>query len=94
MLLHVWIIASNREHVWQGYHIDNVNAYTSGLKTWMVRFKGVATKYLDSYLGWRRMIDGKMEAAELLAEHDRIALTLGRRGPKYGSRGLREPITL
>ena len=55
--LHVWIIASKGEHVWQGYHIQNVNAYTSGLKTWMVRFKGVATKYLDSYLGWRRQID-------------------------------------
>lgn len=56
-LMHVWIIASKGEHVWQGYHIQNVNAYTSGLKTWMVRFRGVATKYLDSYLGWRRMID-------------------------------------
>jgi hypothetical protein len=56
-LLHVWIIASKGEHVWQGYHIQNVNAYTSGLKTWMIRFKGVATKYLDSYLGWRRQID-------------------------------------
>jgi hypothetical protein len=55
--LHVWIIASKGEHVWQGCHIRNVNAYTSGLKTWMVRFKGVATKYLDSYLGWRRQID-------------------------------------
>ena len=57
MLLHVWIIASKGEHVWQGYHIQNVNAYTSNLKNWMVRFRGVATKYLDSYLGWRRMID-------------------------------------
>jgi transposase-like protein len=56
-LLHVWIIASKGEHVWQGYHIQNVNAYTSNLKSWMVRFRGVATKYLDSYLGWRRMID-------------------------------------
>ena len=56
-LLHVWIIASKGEHVWQGYHIQNVNSYTSGLKTWMIRFRGVATKYLDSYLGWRRMID-------------------------------------
>jgi hypothetical protein len=34
-----------------------VNAYTSRLKTWMVRFKGVASKYLASYLGWRRMIE-------------------------------------
>ena len=56
-ILHVWIIASKGEHVWQGYHVQNVNAYTSGFKTWMVRFKGVATKYLASYLGWRRMID-------------------------------------
>ena len=55
--LHVWIIASKGEHVWQGYHIQNVNAYASGLKTWMIRFRGVATKYLDSYLGWRRRID-------------------------------------
>jgi hypothetical protein len=39
------------------YHIQNVNAYTSGLKTWMIPFRGVATKYLDSYLGWRRRID-------------------------------------
>lgn len=56
-LMHVWIIASKGEHVWQGYHIQNVNAYTSNLKSWMVRFRGVATKYLDSYLGWRRTID-------------------------------------
>jgi transposase-like protein len=56
-ILHVWVIASKGEHVWQGYHIQNVNAYTSGFKTWMVRFRGVATKYLASYLGWRRMVD-------------------------------------
>ena len=56
-LMHVWIIASKGEHVWQGYHIQNVNSYTSHLKGWMGRFRGVATKYLDSYLGWRRMID-------------------------------------
>ena len=56
-LLHVWIIASKGEHVWEGYHIQNVNAYTSNLKRWMIRFRGVATRYLDSYLGWRRMID-------------------------------------
>jgi len=56
-LLHVWIIVSKGEHVWEGYHIQNVNSYTSNFKTWMVRFRGVATKYLDSYLGWRRRID-------------------------------------
>lgn len=39
------------------YHIQNVNAYDSRLKTWMVRFHGVATKYLENYLGWRRWLE-------------------------------------
>ena len=39
------------------FHIQNVNAYDSRLKTWMRRFNGVATKYLDHYLGWRRMLE-------------------------------------
>lgn len=39
------------------YHIQNVNAYDSRLKNWMRRFHGVATQYLDSYLGWFRTLD-------------------------------------
>lgn len=39
------------------YHIQNVNAYDSRLKEWMGRFHGVATKYLESYLGWRRFLE-------------------------------------
>jgi hypothetical protein len=39
------------------YHIQNVNAYDSRLKEWMTRFHGVATKYLDNYLGWRRWLE-------------------------------------
>ena len=39
------------------YHIQNVNAYDSRLKGWMARFRGVATKYLPNYLGWRRALD-------------------------------------
>ena len=56
-LLHISIIASRGEHVYQGFHLQNVNNYTSRLKGWMRRFNGVATRYLDSYLGWWRMID-------------------------------------
>jgi len=33
-----------------------VNSYTSGLKGWMARFKGVATKNLPVYLGWHRLM--------------------------------------
>lgn len=39
------------------FHIQNVNAYHSRLKLWIKRFHGVATKYLDHYLGWFRFMD-------------------------------------
>lgn len=39
------------------WHVQNVNAFGSRLKNWMVRFKGVATKYLANYLGWFRALD-------------------------------------
>jgi len=39
------------------YHIQNVNAYHSRLKQWMKRFHGVATRYLENYLGWFRWLD-------------------------------------
>lgn len=53
------------------YHVQNVNAYDSRLKDWLRRFKGVATRYLDSYLGWFRAIDrshgGSLNPVSLLA---------------------------
>ena len=39
------------------YHVQNVNAYDSRLKGWMERFHGVATKYLENYLRWRRELE-------------------------------------
>ncbi|MBB2165602.1 hypothetical protein HLH26_13880, partial [Gluconacetobacter sp. 1b LMG 1731] len=42
--------------------LQNVNAYDSRLKDWMRRFRGVATKYLATYLGWRRMIEALQNA--------------------------------
>lgn len=39
------------------FHIQSVNAYHSRLKSWMVRFHGVAAKYLVNCLGWRRMLE-------------------------------------
>lgn len=38
-------------------HINNVNGYHSRLKEWLRPFHGVATKYLDHYLGWRRTVE-------------------------------------
>ena len=53
--MHIALNASAGERTDGSYHIQNVNAYISRLKQWMARFKAVATKYLASYLGWRRM---------------------------------------
>src|SRR4051795_9271459 len=39
------------------FHVRNVNAYHGRLKGWMVRFKGVPTRYLPNYLGWRRTLE-------------------------------------
>lgn len=50
-------IAAGQRVIGGIYHIQNVNAYDSRLKQWMVKFHGVATRYLESYLGWHRMID-------------------------------------
>lgn len=65
---HVALNLSAGEHTWGIYHIQNVNNYCSRLKGWMRRFNGVATKYLDSYLGWHRADDreGHTQNASLM----------------------------
>jgi transposase-like protein len=45
------------ERVRGPWHIQNANAYHGRLKGWLARFKGVATDYLESYLGWFRALD-------------------------------------
>jgi len=69
-LAHVTINLSAGERVKGVYHIQNVNNYDSRLKGWMRRFNGVATKYLDSYLGWHRASDrhgGSLSASQALS---------------------------
>ena len=50
-------LAKKRKVIDKVFHIQNVNAYHSRLKRWIARFHGVATKYLDNYLGWHRFMD-------------------------------------
>ncbi len=38
-------------------HIQNISKYCEKLKSWMKRFHGVATKYLESYVSWFREFD-------------------------------------
>ena len=56
-IAHIALNLSAGQRTWGIYHIQNVNNYGSRLKGWMRRFNGVATKYLDSYLGWHRTDD-------------------------------------
>ena len=40
-------------------HIQNVNGWHARFKTWLVRFRGVASRYLIHYSGWQRLLDDK-----------------------------------
>jgi hypothetical protein len=40
-------------------HIQNVNSWHSRFKSWLVRFRGVASRYLINYSGWQRILDGR-----------------------------------
>ncbi len=57
-ITHVAVNLSKGQRIINGaYHIQNVNAYHSRLKSWLHRFHGVATKYLPNYLGWRQALE-------------------------------------
>jgi transposase-like protein len=60
------VVPKNKKHKTSGaLHINNVNAYDSRLKGWMVRFRGVATKYLSNYLGWHRLLDEQVNGKKM-----------------------------
>ena len=46
------------------FHVQNVNAYHSRLKNWMVRFNGVATERLPNYLTWRRLQEAPISSPQ------------------------------
>jgi transposase-like protein len=48
-------------------HVQNVNAYQGRFKDWLRGFRGVASRYLPNYLGWRWALDGgRVRSAEQL----------------------------
>ena len=40
-------------------HIQNVNTWHSRFKSWLARFRGVASRYLINYSGWQRLLDAR-----------------------------------
>mgnify|MGYP000443879248 CR=1 FL=1 len=55
--------------------IGRVNGYHGRLKNWMRRFKGVASSYLASYLGWFRALDRSIQTPRQPAPF--LALAVG-----------------
>lgn len=56
------------------YHIQNVNAYDSILKSWIKRFHGVSTKYLQKYLGWWRITDSWKQLTPMHFLHELLGI--------------------
>ena len=50
-------------------HLNHVNGWHSRFKRWLIRFHGVASRYLIHYSGWRRVLDARrlIAPAQLLA---------------------------
>lgn len=61
-------------------HVANVYAYGCRLQDWLLRFRGVATFYLDNYLAWHQWVDGDTREA-------RRAFILGRSVSSASSEG-------
>jgi transposase-like protein len=73
---HHAILTTSGRHSVGAWHIQNVNAYHSRLKTWVRRFYGVATYYLANYLGCFRALDRM--PSNLARPAPLLALALGR----------------
>jgi transposase-like protein len=57
------------------FHLANVHGYVRRLQGWMHRFLGVSARYLENYLGWRRLLDRHRTAVPTLLW---LSLALGR----------------
>ena len=50
------------------YHLNNINNFHSMLKKFMIRFNGVATKYLDNYVNYFREFRDKIDTFNQLLQ--------------------------
>jgi transposase-like protein len=70
---HKRLIALDKKRVIdEVYHIQTLNNYIMRWKSWLARFHGVGTEYLEHYLSWFRF----MEQHKLHAEEDWIKAAL------------------
>ena len=48
------------------YHLNNINSFHSHLKKFMIRFNGVATKYLDYYVNYFQSMKSKIDVFNMV----------------------------
>ncbi|MGO4477049.1 IS1595 family transposase, partial [Massilia sp. 2TAF26] len=58
-IAHAWVNVQAGERTRGAIHVQNVNGWHSRFKSWLVRFRGVASRYLINYSGWQRMLDAR-----------------------------------
>lgn len=54
------------------YHIQHINSLYSNLKSWMRRFNGVATKYLNNYMKWHKWMNTFSSEKEVIRNKNLI----------------------
>lgn len=52
------------------YHLNHINSYHNGLKTFVKRFVGVATKYLNNYIVWNNLLKQGVNLLENMVDVD------------------------
>ena len=58
-ITHRWVNVQAGERARGAIHVQNVNGWHSRFKSWLVRFRGVASRYLINYSGWQRILDAR-----------------------------------
>ena len=58
-ITHEWVNVKGGERARGAIHVQNVNGWHSRFKSWLVRFRGVASPYLIHYSGWQRLLDAR-----------------------------------
>lgn len=61
------IEASYRRAARYSEAVAAVRDYILALRRWIRRFRGVATRYMDNYLAWHRIVEAAARAADSLA---------------------------
>ncbi|MFT5807429.1 MAG: hypothetical protein ACI9LG_001722 [Moritella dasanensis] len=67
------ISLDNQKVIDQIYHIQTLNNFMMRWKTWMKRFYGVGTGYMDHYIAWFIFIENKASCEKKIWFNEALA---------------------